>query len=361
MPLLASGGSASWVEMRRSLGLATIVVASLALTGCSPFGHGSPTEDPLVAALRAPFSARSVDAMMQALARVGVGVYASTEAAASMRPVDAPAVPLKFLEWQARNLALDVTNPGAGLSGADLDALAPVPDGNVPTSYLLAAYVKSGGTAGARLARALMGNLDWAHPAGISFPTVVLVFLVADVARAEQQGLSTASSTVVTSTLRTDGSFTVSTLCTFLANWEDEVFATLFNLLIVPLSSNAILNFLGGLWNIGIGLVEEALKAVRKAFTAPVANLIRSIIAVIAVASEAVSLLKPVQVSLTANPPFNRYSNNPGTVTATLKDPDGAQWPQALQDCLSAFGIPVPPLDGPNHDPVIWTLIPPSG
>jgi hypothetical protein len=340
---------------------AVMTLVALALSGCTVPGQRSQAQDPLVAALQPPYSAHSVDAVVQALAEVGVAVYASSGDSSPIRAVRSPEVPLKFLGWQVRDLALDVTTSGAGLSGDDLDRIAPVQAGYVPTSYLVAAYVKSGSTAGARLARALLGNQDWAHPSVISFPILVLVFLLADTARAEEEGLPTPSGAALTSDVRTTRTISVSSLCSALANWEDEVFGTLFNLLTVPPSSNAVLNFLGGLWNAGIGLVEQTLKQAISALTASAVTTIRLIITVVAVAAEAVSFLQNVKITLTANPIVNRYSNNPGTVTATLGDPDGADWPQALQDCLAAFGVQLPSLNGVNHDPVSWTAIPTPG
>lgn len=338
--------------------IAALALLTLTVSGCGPFGNTGPAEDPLVSALRASYTAHSVDAVIEALADSGIGVYSTTDDSTPVRQVKPPAVPLKLLRWQARSLALDVTTPGAGVTGDDLDSLGPVPDGYLPTSYLLAAYVKSGITPGAKLARALMGNLDWVHPSSISFPTLVLIFLVSDTARAEQQGV-TPSGQPAASVLRSTRTSGIGSLCSTLVNWVDEVFDSLFNLLTVPPSSNGVLNFLGSIWNTGIALVEKALKAVINALTAKVVAVIRLIIATIGLAADAVSLLQNVKVKLTANPTFNHYSNNPGTVTATLGDPDGADWPQALQECLVAFGVPpLPSLTGANHDPVTWTFTP---
>jgi hypothetical protein len=334
--------------------LVAILMASATPAGCNLPGQASHAPDPLVSALQAPYSAHSIEAIEQALAEVGVGVYASTVDRSPVKPVRPPAVPLRLLSWQARSLALDVTTPGAGLSGEDLDRIAPVPADYVPTSYLVASYVKSGSTAGARLARALLGTQDWLHPGAISFPILVLVFLIADTARAAEQGLTTPGASPATLAVKT---FTVSSLCSTLANWEDQVFDSLFSLLTVGPSTNPVLNFLGTIWDAGIGLVEQALKAVIAAITAPMVAVIRTIIAVIGVAAEAVSFVRNLSLHLTANPIVNRYSGNPGTVTATLGDPDGADWPQALQDCFASFGFQLPSLNGRNHDPVTWVAV----
>jgi hypothetical protein len=81
------------------------------------------------------------------------------------------------------------TVDGGGLSGAEIDSLAPVPAHVLPVYYLLAAYVSAGQTAGARQIRVLMGRQDWRHPSSIVFPTLALALLISDKSR--RSGLPT--------------------------------------------------------------------------------------------------------------------------------------------------------------------------
>jgi len=323
---------------------------------CSPNGGSEARLDPNAVALQKPFSSASVDAVIRALAVAGVSVYASPDAVAPLTQPDSPTGPLHLLAWQARDLAIEATTPGAGLDGYDLDTIAPVSSDEVPTSYLVSAYVKSGRTHSSEFARDLLGRQDWVHPGTITFPTLVLVLFIADAARAAQEGQAASDASPSVQLL------SLSSLCTTLVSWVDQVFSSIFNLLQVAPSGNAFLNFLATVWNGGVALLEQAVKGVISAFTAPIEAAIRTIIATIGIAAEARSFLVNVKVNLTANPVFNSYSNHAGSVTATLGDPNAADWPQELSACLSAFNVQLPPLNGANHDPVTWifTSMPPG-
>ncbi|CAN5118727.1 hypothetical protein BH09ACT6_BH09ACT6_14740 [soil metagenome] len=72
-------------------------------------------------------------------------------------------------------------NAGAGLSGAEIDALAPVAADLPPASYLVASYVSTSGLPGAAVAKTLLpSDADFTHARDIVYPTAVIALLVAD-------------------------------------------------------------------------------------------------------------------------------------------------------------------------------------
>lgn len=342
--------------MRSNCLAVSLLASSLIAVGCSPAAPSS--QGSTAPGNRATFGVAQVDATIRALAQSGVGVYTTVNDTSPIEKVSAPAIPLRFLKWQARDLALDAATAGGGLSGSDLDQLAPVPTDAVPASYLVAGYVKSGSTAGGRYARQLMGKHDWLHPETISFPTLVLVLLLADTAAAAQPPTVPGVTSREPTSSALLAAFNVAALCQGLANWVNQAFDDLFNLIKVGPSNNSLLNFLGSLWNFGVDLVESALKAAIVAFTAPVRDLIRTVLGAISIAAQAISFLRNMSLKLDATPAANKYSDLPGSLTATLGNPDGADWPSDLSSCLTSFGFDLKSLNARNHDPVTWTAVP---
>lgn len=329
----------------------SLLAALLVVVSCSTPAPTPQRTTPATA--QVTFGAQQIDATIHALAQSGIGVYATVNENAPVEKVSAPAVPLRFLKWQARGLALDAATSGGGLTGGDLDRMAPVPADVVPASYLVAAYVKSASTAGGRYSQQLMGRQDWVHPKNISFPTLVLVLLLADTAAAARGATGALPAPLVQSV-----AFNVAALCQGLADWVNQAFDDLFNLIKVGPSSNSLLSFLGSLWNIGVNLVESAIKAAIAAFTAPVVDLVRTILGAISIAAQAISFLRNMSLKLVAEPAANKYSGQPGSVTATLGNPDGADWPSDLTSCLTSFGFDLKSLNAKNHDPVTWIAEP---
>ena len=59
-------------------------------------------------------------------------------------------------------------------------ALMPMPSSAPPFSYLLAAWVSTGPSDSANLARDLMGRSDWVHAPGLVYPLIVVVLFVSE-------------------------------------------------------------------------------------------------------------------------------------------------------------------------------------
>ena len=111
--------------------------------------------------VRAPFSERNVDALIEALALLGIAVIADPNDSQPIVPLALPQSPLWLLEFQARNMALEVAM-GSGTPGSELDAVFPAVEGLPPVSFLLAGYVAAGQTAASAFVRELLGEQDWA-------------------------------------------------------------------------------------------------------------------------------------------------------------------------------------------------------
>ena len=96
-----------------------------------------------------------------------------------VKPIVGKAAALRFTRWQAHAMGLQAAT-GGGLTGAELDALIPVPTGMPRTSRIVAGYLARVDSAGARLGRALLGARDWTAPDAIVFPTLALATLSAE-------------------------------------------------------------------------------------------------------------------------------------------------------------------------------------
>ena len=204
--------------------MAVATIGILLLSSCGGSGGGdsstgsagataSATET--VAALQQPFGDASISAAVTALTQSGLTVVDDDSVAAGgvfmagaevgapvglqlmrfqARTVKTqgfvePLVGLQLMRFQARTLALEVQR-GGGILGADLDAGPPPiplpPDGTgidkqVTMSLLIASYVKTTDSYGARVARGLMGELELARHGEYRYPTLVLYSFMQEV------------------------------------------------------------------------------------------------------------------------------------------------------------------------------------
>jgi hypothetical protein len=329
------------VVVRRTLAL--FVLLSIALCSCAGRGAGAAASP-----LAGPFSQRTVDAVVHLLAGSGVAVVGGLGGGAPQVPVDGPPSPLRVWAWQARSLAVE-TAGGGGLPGAEIDALAPVPTGVVPLSYLLAAYVSAGRTQGAQALRALIGSRDWKHPEHIIFPTLAWALLASDLARSVHPRSAARL-------LRTTALGPASGPCSVVSQWVNDTLDLLFAAL-NQVTSALLPTFLAQLVGVGLALARGALGGLISALTAPVVDAIRAGVSLLALAFEAASVLQPWSLQLRNSPQPNSYSNRQGSVLLTVLDQGPIDWPQPLQDCArQVTGRDLPQLRGAANAPVAWKV-----
>src|SRR5262245_47134188 len=127
------------------------------------------------------FSQTNIDATIEALGRAGIPVFADASATEPMREIEGEISPLRFLEWQVRSMALEVSTRGGSL-GSELDVLYPTEDGVPPISSWLGGYAATAVTPGAEIANAIMGTRNWKNADAAPFPMIVPALFASDIA-----------------------------------------------------------------------------------------------------------------------------------------------------------------------------------
>ena len=297
--------------------------------------------------------------VIAALAKEGVGVYTSATATTPVDPVVAPAVPIRVLSSQAALYAAETRNH-SGVSGSAINAMLPMPA--APTGkvypgfdYLLAAYATAHGTPGEILAGRLLGTQNWTHPANIVFPDLILTLFSADAARAAAKTTGAAPASEAGS------SPAGATLCVTLANWVSSGFSAIFNALTVGPASTPVLSFLTGIWNGAVALAKSAISNVASGLTDSVLGVIRTGVATAGVVAWAVSALRNLQITSVATPAFNSFGVDPaaaksGTLTITVGNARGFDWPAAVSQCAETLGVSLPSLTSVVGGTVKWSL-----
>lgn len=310
-------------------------------------------------------TARSVD--LAPLHAAGISIIGSeTEVIAAA----SPASPLQLTVDQATRLMVD-TATGGGVLGTDLDALAPLEAGAPPMSYLVAAWVSQGSSAGSTAARMLMTDEDWSLAPQIRYPWAVVAMFVNDVAAAEQAaaeqataeqpGLRRPSATIAQLSAAPAGP------CSTVTNFLSTEFNRLFDALKIDpgAGSNVVVGALAFLGNAALGLAKTAVQGLVAVITAPVLAVIKAGVAVLGVATLVVSFFKNQSLQVTLEPSntlsvdvyhFSVGAEAPvrGQFVARVNDLT-SEFPPALVDCANAAGAPLPKLIEPGAD-AIWSV-----
>jgi hypothetical protein len=297
-------------------------------------------------------------AVIVALAREGVGVYASPASTRPLRRVARPLTPIRVLLSQAKAYAAQ-TVQNSGTTGAQLNSLvrmpaAPAGKAYVPFAYLLAAYASGHSTAGEILAGKVLGSANLAAPDTAVFPDLVLTLLSADAYRAARAHARAGAIARDPSAHASD----LSSACATLSSWVNAGFSALFDAL-TPGSSAT--SFLSSLWSSAVSLAQSAISGLVTILTAPILRAIRVGIATIGVVSWAISAVQNLKVSVVATPAPNKFgvapaAGNAGSLTATLGDASGFDFPTGFTSCAQALGITLPSLNSVAGRTVTWTV-----
>ena len=310
----------------------------------------------------------STSQVISALAAEGVGVYRSPSDTTPVKPVSAPAVPIEVLYPQAVLYAAE-TKHHSGTLGASLNQVMPMPAAPAgqaypKADYLMAAYASLSATPGEVLAGKLLGRVDLTHPDTVVFPDLIETLLGADALRVAEQGSSAAQADFALAGSRPPvaSAAGVGSLCSTLADWISHAYNAVFNALTVGPSSNSALNFIGGLWNQAVSLAQSAISNVASALTGPVIAAIRVGLATAGVVSWAVSTLRNLQVTISADPSYNSFGIEPdngktGKVTITVGKPGGWDWPSGIPQCAQALGVTLPSVNSVVGRNVQWKMI----
>jgi hypothetical protein len=337
--------------------LASLLAVAIVLTGCSSGGKPQGAGHGAQPAGRAITTA----GLTSLFAGAGIGTYADAAATTPSKPVTGAGRD-RLLQWQVETMARQL-RAERGYRGTDLDALV---GGQVPISVVLAAYVKAGDTAGAKAARALMGDQDFDHRATeLVYPDAVVALFVNDVAGPTTAALSPAT-TSPAAFASSRGAHAVPALapmaggiCTQLQDFLSGTLDSIVQALQID-AQEGIGGVLASIWNTVISIAASAAKLVVQTLTAPVLKAIRAAATVLAVLSSASSLLDPWTVSTTADPDPVHFgigsAGNAMTVTSKVASAIDFTWPEDVKDCATAAGVTLPDPGSAKDSPVTWKV-----
>jgi hypothetical protein len=342
----------------RSLVGALVAVAVLAAAvGCASSATTASSHSASIPAgqLGGPFTSTSTASGEHALASAGIATVADEKSKTPVVSVTG-SVRLMFTIAQVRAMTLEAADHG-GISGAQLDATAPLPANYPPFAYLLAAWVKDAKTPGATLVRTVMGSQAWTDAPTIVFPTIALPLFTADVISSlpaptgQSSGLGGNSPTA--SGLATEAAFiysdadtgVFSSICSSASGFIQGVLNSVITALQFSTpGTGGVGGFFKTVWNGAIGLAQQAIQGLVTAITGPVLNAIKTVAGTAAVIAQIVSYLKPWSVKVIADP-ASVNAGSGGTLTATVDTgTGGADYPSTVKDCASALGITLPAL-----------------
>jgi hypothetical protein len=364
--------------MRRLRSLLVAVVTVALLSGCiGPFAPNSGTGSD---ADGGGADDGGIAISREQLESAGI-VIVDAEAA-----VPAEATALVVTELQADRIIAEAA-VGAGLTGAQIDAIAPVDPTYPSMSYVLAAYISADDLPGELRGPALVRDLypadtDWTHPRELVFPTAVLALFVEDMMTAALDESSFVGSDPADASsaprprsgvgdigprIQPAAHAVVDAPCSAVTGFIASTIQSLFDVLRVIPGAITKINELGifgqiiaAILNHAIGLAQSVVEGLVATITAPVLNAIRVGLSGLGTATLVLSYFTNERLVVKAAPAdHTAFAIDPapgtkGTFTASTKSLTD-KWPQALVDCAKVSGAEIPPLIR-EGDPANWSL-----
>lgn len=275
---------------------------------------------------------------------------------------------LAYTPWQVSTMQLGVDG-GQGLTGSELDAALPVPEGAPPLSYFIGAWIARGGTPASSLARDVVGEQDWTRSPDVVFPDAVLALFVHDAfggsseSSADAISLETRSPRHGRQALVADGAPT----CLAIQGFFERTMSSLFEA--IKLSpdflgktgpAGAIGSFLSGLFNLAVDFARGVIGGLVSAITQPIVRVLSFAVTALAIIAELGSFIKGWRATLAPN-------RNQPYVTGTEPDVGdsgrfrlhveslAAKWPKELTGCAESLGVAFPKGVEPGTK-VAWTV-----
>jgi hypothetical protein len=335
--------------------LALLVGAVLLLSGCVPTAPDpeSPAIDAdalaVVDELRGlPFDESKVAIVTTALDAAGVAIADSWDP-------DAPEV-VRITPWQAQNMAIEAANDG-GVSGAELEAASPTPEGSAPIGYLISAWAIDYDSDAARLAHALLGEQDFHHPESILFPSLVTSLFLADATAGMDAADYPINRAGGEAGVIVPAAFAVGP-CSAVANFIQNAIATVFNALTVDTSGGGLLGFLGKIWNTVVNLAFNFVLGLVKIVTQPIVNLIVTVLSAVETIRQLSTYLMAWRSTLKPDPETNRFGIDnekvPGTLSLTVLD-NRLPIPEPVLDCADHFKVDLRNAGSAAGSTIAWT------
>ncbi|MGI8534481.1 MAG: hypothetical protein ACR2LP_06345, partial [Candidatus Limnocylindrales bacterium] len=293
---------------------------------------------------------------MEALARAGIGTFASTSSVEPMVALRSVASPLRLLDWQTHGLAVQ-SWAGAAFSGQELDDAMTLPaalqDGQPLASQWLAGYVASVGSPGAATSRALIAGQDLLDTPSLRIPALVLVFFVSDLAT--DGGTVAAPPSADALLMRT---VALGSICSDAASWVTKAIHGLFAAIRLATPANLPGKILVSIWNWLVSKAEAFVNVLVGALTDAVLAQVRFIAGTITSLVQRVASFLPYAVSVAteSQQTFVLSPSGPspsGVFVATVTAGDLPDWPDVLKDCAGVAQVPLPDFRAAGA-PVEW-------
>ena len=321
------------------------------------------------------FTSADVSSFVRAAAKAGIPTYRPGSSKPVVR-VRGRLSPVRLTTELAQSAALGAWGQ-AGMTAGQLDEMTgPVAIGSVqlPTGALVAAWAKSTDSASARLARQILGPVDWPRYQEIVLPSAVLLLFASDVAlHMPQRGGAAPRAAAVTARAAAAG--VPAGPCTAVQDFVEQTIKRIFaSFGRLQTDHAAIKKFAGSFLGSIIGAVGDALSfTVNTAVDAGrtfvlgavripvklVTEAIAGVAATVSVIGEITNMLMPWsgKVSIDRNPTSKAFGAGvPGLLTLKVTAPgSNLKWPGWLQNCASLFDFPLPTTT-PKDQPVEWDL-----
>lgn len=349
------------------------LVAALVLgSGCTMTGSdGRGTADGLdpaaVAVLERireqPLEQAGVDALGEVFDDADIAVADSFEASdPDSDPGPDPDATIVVSQWQLQSMTAEVAN-GGGISGAELEQVAPAPAGAPPVAYLVAAWASVYDSTAARFARAVLGDAELHRADRVLFPQAVLSLFLADAVAADDEGLRDEG-------LRDEGAPDAGTPagpvlaeasamralalpaadlrqaeasgpCTAVTSFVHRAIDSVAEVLKVRAGSG-FFGFLGKIWNTAIDLATGFVKGLIDVVTRPIVALMVDVFAVVAIVQQVSTFLTVWRVALEPEPRETRFGVGDEVVVGAARlsvRNSRFEPPALLVDCARAVGV----------------------
>jgi hypothetical protein len=279
---------------------------------------------------------------------------------------------------QAERLVGEAQGHG-GILGADIDALAPLPEGAPPMSYFIAAWISQAESPGAKTAARWMGDQDWKHAPDVVFPTAVMALFSADALAHVDAELPPAEATSSSAALGMAATIVPAAFvqkasgpCTDVTDFLGRTLTAVFDALRISPSTisglppilSATAGFLANLWNTAVSFAEGVVNGLIKTLTAPIVQALKVGLGALSVATIVVSYLKTWTLTVDLDPQAADTDTYRFAVDAepdikgafVARAPELADdWPPALRDCATVAGVALPQLLAPGSQ-ATWTV-----
>jgi hypothetical protein len=373
---------------RGSQALAVVLATVLTASGCTGGHSATPAKKvsapaavtSSVAPIGHSAAVPQVGSVVATLASAGVATVADESSTAVQVPVTGATV-LTVTRWQVSNLAAEVGS-GDGISGADLNAMLPMPASSPQFDDVVGGWVLTAADPAAVAAGKLLGPVNWSRPEAVVFPTELLTLFLADALQhAGEPGpaASTSGAAWRGGGPVIENASVVTAPCSAVSGFVDSVLDRVFGILKVdagqvgaylsgklgggPLGAavGGLFSFAAGLWNKAVDLAQQGVRALLKSVTQPVLNVLAVVIGGVAVISTIRGILKHWAAPITATPAANAFAvgsteGNPGAFKVAIDThAETEDWPPQLLDCASAAGVKLPTL-ATAGSPVTWTV-----